>query len=124
MRGKECVILFFYIKSIATFCSDPISEVKIEFGKNALAISGAVSNLAQHPHQQEARRGEKGDGETNHAIKSEMSNKPAIIAPGSGKILLSIQSCNLYRIRSLSVSTFASCSMLVDGLACAMFVLR
>ena len=75
MREKECVLfIVFYIKSIATFCSDPISEVKIEFGKNALAISGAVSNLAQHPHQQEARRGEKGDGETNHAIKSEMSN--------------------------------------------------
>ena len=69
-----CYSFFVYIKSIATFCSDPISEVKIEFGKNALAISGAVSNLAQHPHQQEARRGEKGDGETNHAIKSEMSN--------------------------------------------------
>ena len=72
MREKECVLfIVFYIKSIATFCSDPISEVKIEFGKNALAISGAVSNLAQHPHQPEERGRE---GETNHAIKSEMSN--------------------------------------------------
>ena len=74
-----CYSFFVYIKSIATFCSDPISEVKIEFGKNALAISGAVSNLAQHPHQHQERRGkERGRvGETNHAIKSEMPNKPA-----------------------------------------------
>ena len=70
-----CVILFLSIlNQLLHFAVTQYPEVKIEFGKNALAISGAVSNLAQHPHQQEARRGEKGDGETNHAIKSEMSN--------------------------------------------------
>ena len=114
-------MLFFFsiLNQLLHFAVTQYPEVKIEFGKNALAISGAVSNLAQHPHQPEERGRE---GETNHAIKSEMSNKPAIIAPGSGKILLSIQSCNFYWIRSLP--TFASCSVLVDGLACALFVLR
>ena len=56
----------------------PRLGVKIEFGKNALPISAAVSNLAQHPHQHQERRGKEGGaGETNHAIKSEMPNKPA-----------------------------------------------
>ena len=100
-----CYSFFVYIKSIATFCSDPISEVKIEFGKNALAISGAVSNLAQHPHQHQERKGSRwGEGKTNHAIKSEMSDKPALKAQGP-KTLLSMSSSHNFQY-------FISCSIL------------
>ena len=55
-----CYSLFSILNQLLNFAVTQYPEVKIEFGKNALAISGAVSNLAQHPHQHQERRGKEG----------------------------------------------------------------
>ena len=57
----------------------PRLGVKIEFGKNALPISAAVSNLAQHPHQHQERRGKergsRGD-ESRNKVRNAQQTSP------------------------------------------------
>ena len=63
----------------------PRLGVKIEFGKNALPISAAVSNLAQHPHQHQERRGKEGESrgdESRNKVRNAQQTSPLKKTPG------------------------------------------